>query len=125
MKRLTQIFMLMLLGMVLVAPATMAATDEAPSFEALTTSVVDALATAPAEAAVRPDPVFLAGSGAGGAGAETVGLVKGESASLPPNSIAFEDYLCCQVGNSCDCVYWPGSYCQPIGCPRDKTPPNC
>ena len=124
MKNLTQIAALsLLLGLVIVFPATAEMAES--STAAVTTELSNSTDVAPSEMPPRPDPVFLAGTNAGGAGGLKTGLVNGESSSLPGTGIFFEDHLCCQVGAGCDCVYWPGRNCQPIGCPAYNSPPNC
>jgi hypothetical protein len=127
MKRLTQILALsLLLSLAFVAQDARAEVEESSALEAVAMEISSTDHSVPDEATTRPDPVFMAGSDAGGAGGEQAGLVKGESSSLPPNTLIYDNHLCCQVGNSCDCVYYPGFFCNPLpyGCPS-KTPPNC
>jgi hypothetical protein len=137
MKSLTQILALsLLLSLVWVVPAS-AEAEEGPAPEALPTAVVAAGETpaqvtgtgdsAPDEAPARPDPAFLAGSSAGGAGGVETGLLKGQSSGPPPSYIMYEDHDCCPSGaTGCACHYWPGQFCNPLpsGCSA-RQQPNC
>lgn len=67
-----------------------------------------------------PEPVFVPGSDAGGAGAQ----YKIQIGKEDPQNIVMWDHLCCTVPGGCDCVYWPGANCNLFGC-RGKTPGNC
>jgi hypothetical protein len=121
MKNLAQILAFSLVfGLVLVVPAT---AEEAPA--PMTTELAASADVAPTEVPPRPDPVFLAGSNAGGAGGLQTGLVNGEASGLPSNRIFYDDHFCCPYGaTGCDCSYLSGFTCDPIGCPK-RTQPNC
>lgn len=132
MKNLTQTLVLSFLLCLVLAPATIAE-EAGPAPEVLPTAVVDSAAndlassgdTAPTELPFRPDPVFLAGSDSGGAGGTDTGLVNGGSGNAPRTRIMYEDHFCCPYGaSSCYCSYFPGRFCDPIGCPN-RTQPNC
>lgn len=58
----------------------------------------------------EPNPVFLPGADAGGAGF-------GEARrSDKPQSIRMEDHICCPHGSECHCVYYAGFECNLFGC---------
>lgn len=127
MKRLAQILTLsLMLSLVLLVPAQ-AEAEENSTLEVLPTAAVSAVETEATDssdaAPVRPDPVFLAGSDAGGAGGADAGLVNGDASTAPRTHIMYEDHLCCPYGAyGCDCSYWPGRFCDPINCPYRQQP---